>query len=165
MKRGLTLAGSIIGTVFSALSTLGAFLLVLGAFGLASLGGTVEEPEIAGAMVIVGGIYALALAFSVTCLDLNAICIKGYKADPEKYHRLRGTIIAAIVFNFLVVVSQIYSLFTTVGAFNIAIGVLVLLALVAANVFMIVDLCLEKKRLQANTITTTEATNVNQNQQ
>ena len=38
MKRGFTLAGTVIGTVFSALSVLGGALIIFGAMGLFAFG-------------------------------------------------------------------------------------------------------------------------------
>lgn len=152
MKRGLTLAGGIIGTVVNAVMSGLLALAAIAMLGLtAGIAGSGDSAAgaVAGAYaVVLGGIMMIMVAFAVTALVLNAVAITAWNGDAAKYRKRRGVVITAIVFNLLLVLYYIYNV-AVAGANLIAIveSVIFILALAATSVFYIVDLCLEKKRL------------------
>ena len=140
MKRPMTLVAGILGTVFHAIYTLFTLLgisVLIAALGVASDAGYTDSAAGLGIMFAIFTIIGLAL--SVTALVLSACSIGCFKADAAKYRKKRGLIITAIVFNALVGIF---------GLINFSIwNIFVFLAMVAAIVLYIVDLCLEKKRV------------------
>lgn len=150
MKRGLTLAGGIIGTIVNAgvIAFVGITLVpamfVVGTVAGSATGSTSADAAV-GALAGLTGMFLVlliiaSLAFAIVALILNAVAIGAWHGDAEKYRRRRGVIIAAIVFNVFVI---IYGLVT----FGVLYGSLIAAALVAVSVFYIVDLCLEKNRI------------------
>lgn len=155
-KRGLTLAGGIVGTVVCSILTILFLLAVMVLLDVAAeLGG-------GGAVVMVG---VLMLLVNVAGLVLNILSICTFGKTPEKFNKWKGTVITAIVFNFII---GIYSLYTgIVGGENVGtmlIYVLFAIALVTAAILMIVDVCLEKKRA-AQTVPTEQAPAIEQTEQ
>ena len=73
---------------------------------------------------------------------------KYVNASPEEYAKKKGTTIAAIVFNFLVMILLVISF---VGASNVGtliFSIICFIALVVATVMIIVDLATEKKKVE-----------------
>ena len=139
MKRVMNLIGTIIGTVFDAIYTVIMLLgvtLILQALGMVNE--SVEGAE--GLSAIVGILMLLVVIFGVVALALNAACIGAYSWKHEKYVKKRGVLIAAIVFNVLLGLLVILSS-TEVFA------ILVFIASLAAATLIIVDMCLEGKRV------------------
>ena len=150
MKRGLTLAGGIIGTVVNAgIIALVSIMLVPAMFVVgAAAGGSTGSSTADAALGAVAGLAGMmlvmmviaSLAFAIVALILNAVSIGAWHGDAEKYRKRRGTIITAIVFNVFV---MIYGFIT----FGVVYGALIAVALIAVSVFYIVDLCLENNRI------------------
>lgn len=152
-KRALTLTGAIIGTVLLAVLTV---LLVIGSYTILAVINAVggEEGALAGTMV--GVIMLVMVAFAITALVLNIICIKAYSATPENYAKLKGVVITAIVFNFILAAYYLFSLFTAADAVAIVEYIIFVLVLVAVAVLYIVDLVNEKK----NNVAVTNENNI-----
>lgn len=135
-KRVMTLIGGIVGTVFDAIFS------VIMIIGIAAILDLARGAEGSGLVAVVG---IMEIALGVIALILNAISISGFACDHDKYKKRLGVIIAAVVFNFLLAILLIFSLASAVTV----ITVLVLIASLAANVLYLVDIGLEKKRVEA----------------
>lgn len=140
MKRPMTLTGFILATVSTAIyAGYSMFVLTLVIDILSSTSAT-------------GGATALALlildlAIAVVTLVLNAVSIKAWNRGPEAYKKYKGKVIAATVFNFIMIVSLIVGIATTTAETFPILNIIIILALVAANVLAYVDLGLEGKRV------------------
>ena len=140
MKRPMTLTGFILATVSTAIyAGYSMFALTLVIDILSSTSAT-------------GGATALALlildlAIAVVTLVLNAVSIKAWNRGPEAYKKYKGIVIAATVFNFIMIVSLIVGIATTTAETFPILNIIIILALVAANVLAYVDLGLEGKRV------------------
>ncbi|MCM1289454.1 MAG: hypothetical protein NC132_02230 [Corallococcus sp.] len=134
MKRIMTLVGAIIGVVFDAIFSL--IMLIGIAAILELLGG-----EAGATLVAIVGILETALG--VVALVFNAIAISGFACTHEKYAKKRGLLITAVVFNFVLAMLLLISLCTSFTALIL----FVFLASVAAGVLLIVDVCMESKRV------------------
>ena len=147
-KRPLTLTAGILGTVAAAFYTVICLLAAFGVGLVTDVNNSINETP--GANAVLGFVMIIMIiltAFCVVSLVLNAISISGFACTPEKYVRKRGVIITAIVFNILVALYILYSVFVSFSILNLLIGIV----LVAASVLYIVDLCLEKKRVAPET--------------
>lgn len=139
MKRPMTLTGGILGTVMQAIYTcysLFALTLVIDLISSSS-GATGATTAIV--------IMLLDLALAVTTLVLNALCITTWNKSPEQYRKKRGLLIATVVFNFIF---DILSIISMVMNGQVAVlSVIIIIALIATNVLILVDLGLESKRV------------------
>lgn len=143
MKRLNTMIATIIGTTANAIQliiNLVAFLAIVGA--LADLG---NDSAMVALTVI--GVSIILLAFIIVAFILTCRIFKYMNASSEVYASKKGLIISAIVFNFLVAI-LLFAFGFSGNVSSIIINVLCALALIATNVLYIVDLCLEKNRVQ-----------------
>ena len=143
MKRINTMVATIMGTVANAYQLVVNLISAFALFGLLAdiSSGTSMAGVLPTILLILLFVAVIIVAFILTC-----IIFKYMNAAPETYKSKKGLIIAAIVFNFLVVLLLCIGGFE--GAiFGIIMNVLSILLLVATNVLYIVDLCLEKGRV------------------
>lgn len=143
MKRINTMIATILGTVANAYQLVVNLISAFALFGLLAdiSSGTSMAGVLPTILLILLFVAVIVVAFILTC-----IIFKYMNAAPEVYKSKKGLIIAAIVFNFLVVLLLCIGGFE--GAiFGIIMNVLSILLLVATNVLYIVDLCLEKGRV------------------
>lgn len=143
MKRINTMVATIMGTVANAYQLVVNLISAFALFGLLAdiSSGTSMAGVLPTILLILLFVAVIVVAFILTC-----IIFKYMNATPETYKSKKGLIIAAIVFNFLVVILLCIGGFE--GAiFGIIMNVLSILLLVATNVLYIVDLCLEKGRV------------------
>ena len=151
MRRIPSLTGFIIGTVMTAVYT--GFELFTFALIIDLIFGLDAQAGVSLAMIVM----LLTLALSIVTLVLNACSINCWKKSPEGYKKKKGTIIASIVFNFIVVLLIIIGMaMNTEGNSFGVLDILMIIALVATNILAFVDLGMEKKR--AETYNATEAT-------
>lgn len=143
MKRINTMVGTIMGTVANAYQLVVNLISAFALFGLLAdiSSGTSMAGVLPTILLILLFVAVIVVAFILTCR-----IFKYMNAAPETYESKKGLIIAAIVFNFLVVILLCIGGFEGT-AFGIIMNVLCLLVLVATNVLLIVDMCLEKKRV------------------
>lgn len=134
MKRVMTLVGGIIGVVFDAIYS------VIMLIGIAAILDLLAGAEGSALFAVIG---ILETVLGIVTLILNAVTIGAYNCAHEKYAKKRGLIITAVVFNFLLALLLIISLASAVTLITI----LVMLASIATGVLLIVDLCLENKRV------------------
>ncbi len=143
MKRNNTVIATILGTVANAYQLVINLISVFAIFGLLADAGAGAS---VAAMLTVIIITILMLAVLVVAFVLTCRIFKYMNETPEVYKSKKGLIIAAIVFNFLVVLLLCIGGFEG-SIFGIIMNVLSILLLVATNVLYIVDLCLEKNRV------------------
>ncbi len=127
-KRYFTLTAGIIGTATLGITS----MLFLMAMFFAIIN---EQNDSYSTLAII----CVLLVFSIIGLVLNACSISAYSNSAEKYKVKKLLLITSVVFNFGHIV--IFALATLSNA----IFLLFLLALVAANVFYILDLVRESK--------------------
>ena len=89
-------------------------------------------------------VLIITLALCVLALVFNAIAISAWNKDPAGYKKKKGLVITATVFNFVIILLLIIGMVS--GACGV-LDVLLLPALIAANVLAYVDMGLEKKRV------------------
>ena len=143
MKRINTMVATILGTVANAYQLV---INLISVFAMIGVLADVGAGASVSAMLTVIIISILMLAVLLVAFILTCRIFKYMNATSEVYKSKKGLIIAAIVFNFLVVVLLCIGGFE--GAiFGIIMNVLSILLLVATNVLYIVDLCLEKGRV------------------
>lgn len=123
MKRTLTLVGFIISTVFLGIDA------VLELIGLPLVFALFTEP----ALIFVAVIALATIALVIVSLVFNIIGITAYK----NYDKRKKSVKTAIVLNFILVGLLLVSMI--MGSFAIM-SILLVLALVAANVLAIIDL-------------------------
>ena len=139
MKRPMTLTASILGTVMHALYTISE--LIMFALVIDLMGGSSVDSS--STIVIVAMVIAMLL--SIVSLVFNALSIPSWNKSPAIFRKKRGLVITAIVFNFIVVLLILISCFTSaVGVLD----VILMLVIVASSVLYIVDLSIEKKRVE-----------------
>ena len=145
MKRPLTLTGGILGIVGNAIFSI---LLIIGLY---LVGGFM------GNMII---IPILFLMIAITALILAIFVTIAYNKNAEVFKKRFGVIITSIVFNFIISVYLLITLFTTYGAYIIVYLILFGVVLTAA-ILNLVDICRENgkvKALNKSNITETKAT-------
>lgn len=128
------------------------FFSLLMLIGLAALLDLLDGANGSALVAIIG---ILETALGVAALIFNAIAITGFSCSPEKYAKKRGLLIAAAVLNFVLAILLLISLCT---AFT-AMVLVVFLASLAAGVLLIVDICLESKRVANATPVNAEPAN------
>ena len=137
MKRIMTLVGAIVATVFHALFSL---ILLLGlALVIEAL--KVIDGEFLGAFVAI--IMLVLTAVGIVTLIFTAIAMSAFSCDHEKYTKKRGLLLTAVVLNFVVAVFAFIVLCTNFSATYL----LWFLASVAGGTLILVDICLEGKRV------------------
>lgn len=139
MKRVMTLVGFIISTVLLGIYSLIQLIGIAAIIDALSAVGAEGSATLAIVLIITIALCVLALVF-------NAIAITAWKKDAAGYKKKKGMVITAIVFNFILI------LFLIIGMASGVVGVLdilLLIALIAANVLAFVDMGLEKKRVAA----------------
>lgn len=134
MKRVMTLVAGLLGLVFDAIFSV--FMIIGLVAVMDMLGG--EKGSATFAIIAI-----LEIALGVVSLILNAVSISAFACSAEKYRKKRGLIITTIVFNFLLALLLLLTVFTSASL----VTVLVLIASIVAVVLYIVDLCLEGKRV------------------
>ncbi len=129
MKRALTLTGAIMGTVANGI------LSIIMAVGLVAIldvmNGFFAETTILFVALLELAVFILGLIFSI-------ISITRWAKKPSEFKK--GSIVVAIVFNFIGAVICLFS----ETAINLFLG----LVLVASAILLIVDLCLERGRVE-----------------
>lgn len=135
MKRVMTLVGSIIGVVFDAI-----FSLIM----LIGITAILEMLDGATGSIVFAIVGILALSLGVVALVFNAMSIGAFSCSPEKFAQKRKFLITAIVLNFVLALLLLISLCGTFNAFNM----IVFLASIAAAVLIIVDLSIERGRVE-----------------
>ncbi len=133
-KKYLTLSAGIMSTVV--LSILAILYLVDGAVLLDSLNYGFDD--YAGVIRTVGIICIVISIIEFVAVGLNGASIVAYK--PEKRNKLKATLITAVVFNFVIVLLNIIIFISAVATWLIIIGIILVLALICANVLYIIDL-------------------------
>ena len=134
MKRIMTLVGSIIGTVFDGIFSL---IMLIGITAILDILGS----AMGGTFVAVIGLLLLALG--VVGLVFNILMITLFTCNHEKYVKKRSIVITAAVMNFVLALFAFITICTTFNGFYF----MWFLASVAAGVLIIVDLCMESKRV------------------
>lgn len=145
MKRPLTLTGGILGIVGNAIFSI---LLIIGLY---LVGGFI------GNMII---IPILFLMIAITALILAIFVTIAYNKNAEVFKNRFGVIITSIVFNFIISVYLLITLFSTYGTYIIVYLILFGVVLTAA-ILNLVDICRENgkvKALNKSNVTETKAT-------
>lgn len=160
-KRPFLLAGLIINIVAFAIYIIDCILIIFTlASAMSSAGGTIDE-TIQAAVVLVMLITILLLAFCITGVVFSAVCIPRYTLSPEKFSKKKGLIMTTFIFDVVVVLLSIIGFCS--GSFSV-LGIIIVLALIAAAVFIMIDysknsklLAKEKEEQQKNeTVNSTE---------
>ena len=147
MKRPMTLIAFILSTVFLGIDTI---------LELISIPMWIQIIN-SGYGSAMGGVIALAiilLAFIILALVFNAICIAKWNKSVGAFAGTKGFIITTIVFNFIIVGLILISLIVN-GAIA-PMPIIMLLVLIATNVLVLIDLNMEKARVQAMATETAE---------
>ena len=158
MKRPLSLTGSILSTISSVLFLISGILTMASSFAVISMlmgmgGGTDVGDGFAGMVgIIMIFVAIIMIAFAITTLVLSAKSFKYVSATHEVYVEKKRSLIALIVLNFILAAMMLYSIIDSAGTEESTIGDLIfsiicLLLIVAANVFFIIDLATEKKKV------------------
>ena len=147
MKRPMTLVAFILSTVFLGIDTI---------LELVSIPALIQVIN-SGYGSAMGGVIAITiilLAFIILALIFNAICIPKWNKSVGAFAGTKGFIITTIVFNFIIVGLILISLIIT-GAI-VPMSIIILLVLTATNVLVLIDLNMEKARVQAMATETAE---------
>lgn len=143
MKRPLTLISAILGTVvysiliISAIITLSSYIKYFD--GVLMHANQIREFEL---MI---GILIFVLTFVIVGLILSIFSIVAWDKSKEQYQNRRGGIITAIVFNFIMII-------TIIAGFSLSgfsfLSFIELMILLASAIMFIVDLSIEKNRVE-----------------
>lgn len=136
MKRAFTLVAGIL-----AASVLTIFAMIL-VFGFAST--NFETKTVFDIVLLI-----VTSIMTVVTLVLNAMAIYTAFASHEDYDKKGTQLVATIVFNFVIALLFITELVGGVSVSAMMLFVMAFLAIVASNVFYILDFCLENKRFGA----------------
>ena len=133
MRRPFTLVAGILGTVIFSIFSI---LLVA------------ELTTIDYFFITVGEIIMLTIfsLFEITSLILNAISISAYENSNEVYNKKRPLLLTTIVFNFIVAALFFATMSFGSDTSTIILFLILIFALIAVNVFYILDLSLENKK-------------------
>ena len=148
MKRNLSLIAIIMATVVFAIQlilNIMDFVVIISA--LSAYSGDFTSVEMAS-LAMVLALYIFLLAFIVVAFILTILMFKYVNASPEEYAKKKGTTIAAIVFNFLVMILLIISFVGATNVGTLIFSIICFIALVVATVMIIVDLATEKKKVE-----------------
>ncbi len=135
MKRIMTLVGSILGTVAGAVASI---LVLISTIAVLDLAGGAD-----GVLTLIL-LLVLPLLVIITSTILSAIAIATWNKPADKFKAKKGLVITALVFNFISAILEIALL----GGIYMIICAIVA---IASAVLLIVDLCLEGKRVEATT--------------
>ena len=148
MKRNLSLIAIIMATVVFGiqliLNTMD-FVVIISA--LSAYSGDFTSVEMASLGMVLA-LYIFLLAFIVVAFILTILMFKYVNASPEEYAKKKGTTIAAIVFNFLVMILLVISFIGASNVGTLIFSIICFIALVVATVMIIVDLATEKKKVE-----------------
>lgn len=136
MKRVMTLVGFIVATAFISIYTL------IQLIGVAAIIDALSAANVSGGATL-AIVLIITLALCVLALVFNAIAITAWKKDAAGYKKKKAMVITATVFNFVLILLLIIGMVS--GAVGV-LDILLLLALLTANVLAYVDMGLEKKR-------------------
>ena len=143
MRRVNSLVATIMGTVVHSVQVLIYLYSLILAFSLIPSLGSDNGPLIAYTVLTV----FLFLAVFIVALVLTLLTFKYVNGSPELYAKKRATTIATIVFDLLVVILLLaFGISSSIP--STVINVLSALIILASAVLYIVDLCLEKKRVE-----------------
>lgn len=148
MKRNLSLIAIIMATVVFAIQlilNIMDFVVIISA--LSAYSGDFTSVEMAS-LAMVLALYIFLLAFIVVAFILTILMFKYVNASPEEYAKKKGTTIAAIVFNFLVMILLVISFIGASNVGTLIFSIICFIALVVATVMIIVDLATEKKKVE-----------------
>lgn len=148
MKRNLSLIAIIMATVVYGIQlilNIMDFFVIISA--LSAYSGDFTSAEMAS-LAMVLALYIFLLAFIVVAFILTILMFKYVNASPEVYAKKKPTTIAAIVFNFLVMILLIISFVGATNVGTLIFSIICFIALVVATVMIIVDLVNEKKKVE-----------------
>lgn len=143
MKRVNSLVATIMGTVVHSVQVLINLYSLILVFSLIPSAGDSS----AGVVAYVVLTTLLLMAIFIVALALTLATFKYVNGSPELYAKKRATTIATIVFDLLVVILLLaFGISSSIP--STVINVLSALIILASAVLYIVDLCLEKKRVE-----------------
>lgn len=137
MKRVMTLVGSIVATVLHAIFSL---IMLLGLTLVFEIIRAVDAPV---GSVFLAAIMLVLTAIGIVTLVFTAIAMSGFSCDHEKYAKKRGLLLTAVVLNFVVAVFSFVVFCSSLTGFYLV----WFLASAAGGALILVDLCLEGKRV------------------
>lgn len=137
MRKKLALTGFILATCISAIAVLAMIMSAI--FVIDVVAGS------AGSGLIIA-VIVLEVLFFIGSLVLNAVAIPT-TSSASKFKKRKGLVITAIVFNFIAVFMYILSMTTGIDS-STFMSIIFMLALIAANVLIIVDLARNGKALE-----------------
>lgn len=150
MKRTKSLIGSIFGTVIHSIQTL-LNIYPLYAFFIAFmiiLDHPSAEADAPFALLFFSAL--LIELISITALVLSCVSFSYIKKPHEQYAKRKGVTIALIVFNFILITLMLVTFILSLGTLSflyIIFYILCITLLLIANIFYLVDLSKEKKRV------------------
>lgn len=160
MKRPVSLAGAIVSTVASGVFLVMSVITLVGAMmAIAAIAGAMSEIGSTGSGITVAYGILLAfisivmLAFGISTFVLSVKMFKYVNGTHEEYVAKKRKTITLIVLNFIVVLLCLYLAISSVsdegGELNLVLYLIILLAFIACNVLLIIDLAKEKKRAES----------------
>ena len=139
MKRPLILIAFIIGVVFLSIDLVIELTTISALFDILSILGELDDTFVALVTLL-----ALACVILIAvALIFNAICISKWNKSKEDFAMSKGMLNGTIILNFVIV--GIIVLLGIVNKYIDAMGIVLILALVATNVLALVELNSEKK--------------------
>ena len=160
MKRPVSLAGAIVSTVASGVFLVMSVITLVGAMmAIAAIAGAMSEIGSTGSGITVAYGILLAfisivmLAFGISTFVLSVKMFKYVNGTHEEYVAKKRKTITLIVLNFIVALLCLYLAISSVsdegGELNLVLYLIILLAFIACNVLLIIDLAKEKKRAES----------------
>ncbi len=160
MKRPVSLAGAIVSTVASGVFLVMSVITLVGAMmAIAAIAGAMSEIGSTGSGITVAYGILLAfisivmLAFGISTFVLSVKMFKYVNGTHEEYVAKKRKTITLIVLNFIVSLLCLYLAISSVsdegGELNLVLYLIILLAFIACNVLLIIDLAKEKKRAES----------------
>lgn len=157
MKRNLSFAGTILSTIANGILVIISVVSLIMVFGIiAGISGQTgfAQAELMVAIISIG-VSLLMLALVLAAFILSCKMFKYINAPHEEYAKKKGSIIAVIVLNFLVVILCILSMDpSSVGTFIFYL--ICMLVLIASNILFIIDLAQENKKMKKMTVRNVE---------
>lgn len=161
MKRPVSLAGAIVSTVASGVFLVMSVITLVGAMmAIAAIAGAMND--VAGSTgsgitvaygILLAFISIVMLAFGISTFVLSVKMFKYVNGTHEEYVAKKRKTIALIVLNFIVVLLCLYfaisSQSTEGGELDLVLYLVILLAFIAGNILLIIDLAKEKKRAES----------------
>ena len=160
MKRPVSLAGAIVSTVASGVFLVMSVITLVGAMmAIAAIAGAMSEIGSTGSGITVAYGILLAfisivmLAFGISTFVLSVKMFKYVNGTHEEYVAKKRKTITLIVLNFIVALLCLYLAISSVsdegGELNLVLYLIILLASIAGNILLIIDLAKEKKRAES----------------